>query len=78
MLNIFCFVETFKKDMIKKKSIRINITLECIECRNSKEKKKFGVSRYLTNKNRRNTQEKLELSKYCKYCKKHVVHKEIK
>lgn len=64
--------------MAKSKSPRIVITLECVECRENAEKRSAGVSRYLSSKNRRNTPEKLEISKHCPYCNKHTVHKEIK
>ena len=37
-----------------------------------------GFTIYLTSKNRRNTPDKLEISKYCRYCNKHTVHKETK
>jgi len=33
---------------------------------------------YHTTKNKRNTPEKLALKKYCKWCRKHTVHKEMK
>lgn len=62
--------------MAKTKGPRIQITIECIECKKNNEKR--GVSRYITSKNRRNTLEKLEIKKYCKYCIKHTNHKEIK
>lgn len=64
--------------MAKSKGPRIYVTLECTECRESNEKRTAGVSRYLTSKNRRNTPEKLEISKYCRYCNRHTNHKEIK
>lgn len=64
--------------MIKSKSPRILITLECTKCKDTKKKRKKGVSRYLTSKNRRNTSEKLSLAKYCPYCNKHTIHIEIK
>ena len=64
--------------MAKSKGPRISITLECSECRKNKNKRSSGVSRYLTSKNRRNTTEKVQLSKYCKYCNTHTTHKEIK
>ena len=38
----------------------------------------LGVNRYTTTKNRKNTTERLELSKYCPHCKTHTLHKEIK
>jgi large subunit ribosomal protein L33 len=64
--------------MAKSKGPRIIVTLECTECRENTTKRSSGVSRYLTSKNRRNTVEKLELSKHCKYCNKHTFHKELK
>jgi len=65
--------------MAKSKGARILITLECTECR-SKEKqaRSTGVSRYTTQKNRRNTPQRLELKKYCPHCNKSTIHKEIK
>lgn len=66
--------------MAKNKGTRILISLECIECRLKKIKRKRspGVSRYLTQKNRRNNPERLELKKYCLYCNRTTIHKEIK
>ena len=64
--------------MAKNKSTRILITLECTECRSNKNKRSMGVSRYLSQKNRRNNPERLELKKYCRFCNKATIHKEIK
>ena len=65
--------------MAKSKGARILITLECIDCRsNINNKRSAGVSRYLTEKNRRNTPDRLELKKYCPLSKKHEIFKEIK
>lgn len=64
--------------MAKNKGTRILITLECIECRSNLSKRSSGVSRYLKQKNRRNNPERLELKKYCPYCNKSTIHKEIK
>jgi len=33
---------------------------------------------YTSRKNKKTTTEKIELKKYCKFCKAHTVHKEIK
>lgn len=65
--------------MGKSKGARITITLEC-ECRNltGKEKRSKGIYRYTTSKNRRNTPNRIELNKFCKYCNSHAVFKEIK
>lgn len=64
--------------MAKAKGARIIITLECTECRTNPAQRSPGVSRYTTTKNRRNTTGRLELKKYCRYCNKHTIHKEIK
>jgi large subunit ribosomal protein L33 len=64
--------------MAKNKGVRILITLECTECRSNVNKRSSGVSRYTTQKNRRNNPERLELKKYCPHCNKPTLHKEIK
>lgn len=64
--------------MSKSKESRIFIILECNECRSNINKQLSGVGRYLVSKNRKNTPEKLMLNKYCKYCNRHTLHKEIK
>jgi large subunit ribosomal protein L33 len=64
--------------MAKTKGTRLLITLECTECRSNNNKRSVGVSRYTTQKNRRNNPERLELKKYCKHCNKPTIHKEIK
>ncbi len=51
------------------------IHLECTTCRKSGMP---GVSRYSTKKNKKNTPQRLEFSKYCRYERKHTPHKEIK
>ena len=50
-------------------SMRTNITLSCTECKNRN---------YRTNKNKKNTPDRIEIKKYCKFCKKHTLHKETK
>ncbi|MDD5669324.1 MAG: 50S ribosomal protein L33 [Candidatus Omnitrophica bacterium] len=45
------------------------ITLECTVCKNRN---------YSTTKNKKQHQEKLELKKFCRPCRKHSPHKEIK
>ena len=61
--------------MAKKKGSRVQVILECTEHKNSG---KGGTSRYITEKNRKNTTERLELKKYNPILKKYTVHKEIK
>eukprot|EP00239_Pterosperma_sp_CCMP1384_P000758 CAMPEP_0197848696 /NCGR_PEP_ID=MMETSP1438-20131217/9675_1 /TAXON_ID=1461541 /ORGANISM="Pterosperma sp., Strain CCMP1384" /LENGTH=93 /DNA_ID=CAMNT_0043461069 /DNA_START=30 /DNA_END=311 /DNA_ORIENTATION=+ len=60
--------------MAKKKGIRVVITLECTEARGE-----GGTpSRYTTEKNRKNTSERLELLKYNKFLRRKTLHREIK
>lgn len=54
--------------MAKKGVVEI-IALQCTECKRKN---------YTTYKNRRNIQGKLELNKYCPFCRKHTLHKETK
>ena len=50
--------------MAKNKGTRILITLECTECRTNVNKRSTGVSRYLTQKNRRNNPQRMELKNH--------------
>ncbi|MFH1338796.1 MAG: 50S ribosomal protein L33 [Candidatus Omnitrophota bacterium] len=45
------------------------ITLECTECKNRN---------YTTTKNKKKQSGKLETKKYCKFCRRATLHKEIK
>ncbi|MCX7739357.1 MAG: 50S ribosomal protein L33 [Hydrogenothermaceae bacterium] len=45
------------------------ITLACTECKRKN---------YTTTKNKRKHPDRLELKKYCKFCKKHTAHREMK
>jgi len=51
------------------KGPRESITLECTECKRRN---------YMTSKNKRNNTDRLEIVKYCKFCKKRTTHKETK
>ena len=66
--------------MAKSKGVRIVVTLECTECRTATaaEKRRTGVSRYTTTKNRRNNPERLELMKFCPQLNRMTLHREIK
>ena len=65
--------------MAKNKGVRIVITLECTECRSASasEKRSPGVSRYTTEKNRRNTTERLEIMKFCPQLNKMTLHNDL-
>ncbi|MCQ2560530.1 MAG: 50S ribosomal protein L33 [Clostridia bacterium] len=49
--------------------VRVKVTLACTECKQRN---------YNTMKNKRNNTERLELNKYCKFCKKETLHRETK
>ncbi len=49
--------------------MRTRITLECTECKQRN---------YDSMKNKKNTPDRIELKKYCPFCKKTVAHKETK
>jgi large subunit ribosomal protein L33 len=71
----------YNKVLIKmaKKGTRVVVTLECTEARTSTDPKRSnGVSRYTTEKNRRNTTERLELKKFNPHLNRMTIHKEIK
>lgn len=59
----------------KKKDARQVIHLECTEQRESGV---AGMSRYTTQKNKRNTPKRLELRKYNPYLKRYTLHREVK
>ena len=48
---------------------RIKVTMACTECKQRN---------YNTMKNKKNDPDRLEMSKYCRFCKKHTSHKETK
>ncbi|RFS26481.1 50S ribosomal protein L33 [Chitinophaga silvatica] len=58
-----------------KKGNRVQVILECTE---HKATGLAGTSRYITTKNKKNTPERMELSKYNPILRKVTVHKEIK
>lgn len=49
--------------------MRERIVLACTECKQRN---------YNTMKNKKTTPDRIEMSKYCWFCKKHTVHKETK
>ena len=62
--------------MAKKKNVaRTIIHLECTEQAASGVP---GMSRYTTQKNKKNTAARLELQKYCRFERKYTAHKETK
>lgn len=49
--------------------MRDNITLACTDC---------DQRNYVTTRNKKTQLQKLEMKKFCKFCRKHVLHKETK
>ncbi len=49
--------------------MRVKIVLACTECKQRN---------YNTMKNKKNDPDRLEMNKYCRFCRKHTVHKETK
>jgi len=49
--------------------VRVIITLACGECKQRN---------YTTTKDKRKHPDRLETSKYCRFCRKHTVHRETK
>jgi len=61
--------------MAAKKGNRVQVILECTE---HKDSSMPGTSRYITQKNKKNTPERIELRKYNPILKRYTIHKEIK
>jgi large subunit ribosomal protein L33 len=49
--------------------MRENVTLQCTECKQRN---------YMSTRDKRKKPERLEFKKYCKFDRKHTVHREIK
>ncbi|NLN41485.1 MAG: 50S ribosomal protein L33 [Clostridiales bacterium] len=49
--------------------MRVKVTLACTECKQRN---------YNTTKNRQTNSERLELRKYCKFCRSHTLHRETR
>ena len=55
--------------LMAKNDKRIHVTLECTVCRRRN---------YITNKNKNNNRERIELKKYCKWDRTHTLHRETR
>lgn len=54
---------------VEVKEMRVKITLACTECKQRN---------YDTMKNKKNDPDRLEMNKYCRFCRKHTLHRETK
>ena len=52
-----------------KSDVRVIINLECGECKRRN---------YVTEKNRINDRDRIELRKYCRWCGQHTLHRETR
>jgi len=55
--------------LIRGYEMRQLVILACSDCKNRN---------YTTSKNKQKTPDRLEMKKYCSFCKKHTTHKETK
>ena len=60
---------TIARDLGVTSTMQENVSLACSECKRRN---------YTTTKNKKTNTEKLELAKYCRFCRKHTAHKEGK
>ena len=49
--------------------MRVKIVFACTECKQRN---------YTTMKNKKNDPDRLEMKKYCRFCRKHTLHRETK
>ena len=49
--------------------MRVKIVLACTECKQRN---------YNTKKNKKNDPDRIEMNKYCRFCRKHTLHRETK
>jgi len=48
---------------------RVKVTLECTDCKRRN---------YMTTKNKSNQRERIEMKKYCRFERRHTLHKETR
>ena len=60
---------TMQMKTLEVEVVRVKITLACTECKQRN---------YNMTKEKKNHPERLETKKYCKFCRKHTLHKETK
>lgn len=60
---------TATREQMARGDVRIAVTLACEDCKRRN---------YQTNKSRRNSPDRVELRKFCRWCGKHTAHKETR
>lgn len=61
--------EKQRKNQVEVEVVRTKITLACTECKQRN---------YNMTKDKKTHPDRMETKKYCKFCKKHTLHKETK
>lgn len=61
--------KTMQMKTLEVEVVRVKITLACTECKQRN---------YNTTKDKKTHPDRMETSKYCRFCKKHTTHKETK
>ena len=70
--NLSCFSgagDTLRLNLTEVEVVRVKITLACTECKQRN---------YNMTKEKKTHPDRMETKKYCKFCKKHTLHKETK
>ena len=62
-------INGFSRILLGGADMRVKITLACTECKQRN---------YDTKKNKKNDPDRLEMNKFCRFCRKHTLHKETK
>ena len=65
----FTVTEDHVRAFVAATDVRPKITMACTECKNRN---------YITKKNRRNDPDRMDLKKFCPFCRKHTLHKETR
>ena len=61
--------QTVDCNLMEVETMRTRITLACTECKQRN---------YNTTKDKKTHPDRMEVSKYCRFCKRHTTHKETK
>jgi large subunit ribosomal protein L33 len=64
---LLAYSEQEEQDMAT--GVRVGITLACTECKRRN---------YQTMKSKRNSPDRIEFKKYCRWCGRHTVHRETR
>ena len=73
LIKLFAMMSEYKQDRVRNLTevevVRTKITLACTECKQRN---------YNMTKDKKTHPDRMETKKYCRFCKKHTMHKETK